>query len=781
MGENNRHLLGMRWALTLFSILVFCIPVDEGKAAGIAVPGDSRLGALYDSLSNPLPDEDKAADLSDILLIRGGQEILLSKGRLRLFKPVDGKIFGAVFVGEGQFTLFIPTRSEQEEFNRQTKFTLTEKRYQWNFSRAVFWFQDTLLAELGHGLTFTRIPITRDEEEIVKRSGSYATDKANENLVYDLLTELREENPQPLFVGHFFMPDKKEIFFKFNPRSNEEVSIYRPPYESISGSVWWLELVNSFHLLDEYSARGEYELSGEDKKRFDWEANTLSVGIEKNGDITGRAEVSFTELGSRKRIFRFNLDPKLHLDSVRLPSGEPLEFHRNDDSWEGIILLPESGGPHRQVLFSYHGEYLWLYQGNRRLSGMFYMPRSGSATGWYPSTTDLDRMIFDVTYTYPSDLTLVASGHPSSDTVRGATRTSRFSAEEPFLISSFTLGYFEHEQFQLSDTEAVVTVYDVGDDEMERIGKDCANSFRLFTYLFGPPPFKEIRVTGGPLTHGQAFEEFIHLPWFDEYIGDKNKSIAIGRAHEVAHMWWGHSVGWASYHDQWISEAFAEYSALLYAPFVLKKDEDFFKTLRDWKERINGARKYSLGSGAQLGSIWLGYRTSTSQTRGDYSLSTYRKGAWVLHMLRMMMLDLTTRNEDAFKAMMREFYVGNIGKDPTTGDFIRITTKYFGFDMTPFFDQWVYGTEIPTLRCSHTVTPSPDGKYALKITVDQEDVSNPFLLFLPFELRYRNGAVARARLKIDQQHQTFEYMLDGEPSDVKFNILESLLCPVEES
>ena len=35
-------------------------------------------------------------------------------------------------------------------------------------------------------------------------------------------------------------------------------------------------------------------------------------------------------------------------------------------------------------------------------------------------------------------------------------------------------------------------------------------------------------------------------------------------AHEVAHQWWGHVVGWASYRDQWISEGFATFSAGLY-------------------------------------------------------------------------------------------------------------------------------------------------------------------------------------------------------------------------
>ena len=36
-------------------------------------------------------------------------------------------------------------------------------------------------------------------------------------------------------------------------------------------------------------------------------------------------------------------------------------------------------------------------------------------------------------------------------------------------------------------------------------------------------------------------------------------------AHETAHQWWGQAVGWKNYHEQWISEGFAQYFAAMYA------------------------------------------------------------------------------------------------------------------------------------------------------------------------------------------------------------------------
>jgi hypothetical protein len=36
-------------------------------------------------------------------------------------------------------------------------------------------------------------------------------------------------------------------------------------------------------------------------------------------------------------------------------------------------------------------------------------------------------------------------------------------------------------------------------------------------------------------------------------------------AHELAHQWWGQAIGWKNYHEQWLSEGFAQYFAALYA------------------------------------------------------------------------------------------------------------------------------------------------------------------------------------------------------------------------
>ena len=59
------------------------------------------------------------------------------------------------------------------------------------------------------------------------------------------------------------------------------------------------------------------------------------------------------------------------------------------------------------------------------------------------------------------------------------------------------------------------------------------------------------------------------------------------RAHEMSHQWWGHLVGWKSYHDQWMSEGFAQFSGDLYVQ-LRENTGEFLKRIRlDKQELLN--------------------------------------------------------------------------------------------------------------------------------------------------------------------------------------------------
>src|SRR5258705_11755918 len=127
------------------------------------------------------------------------------------------------------------------------------------------------------------------------------------------------------------------------------------------------------------------------------------------------------------------------------------------------------------------------------------------------------------------------------------------------------------------------------------------------------------------------------------------------------------------------SQGFAEFAGMWYMQIILNDNDKYFKMLRESRDEIRRER-------AKAVPIGLGYRAMESW-RGNYALTTYQKGAWVLHMLRNMMLDSRTMSEDRFKAMMRNFYETYRGNRATTLDFQRVVEQHVGRPMDWFFDQ----------------------------------------------------------------------------------------------
>ncbi len=219
--------------------------------------------------------------------------------------------------------------------------------------------------------------------------------------------------------------------------------------------------------------------------------------------------------------------------------------------------------------------------------------------------------------------------------------------------------------------------------------------------------------------------------------------------HEVAHQWWGHTVGWNSYRDQWMSEGFAEFSASLYVQITWGQDE----YLQFWKEeRAQLTERSAQGfRSIDVGPLVLGTRLATARTGFQtYASLIYPKGAFVLHMLRMMLW--TPQEKDIqFSAIMRDFLETFRGKPATTEDFQHLVEKH----MTPsmdlarnhkmdwFFDEWVRGTELPAYAFTYSLGKTPEGKVVLSWTLQQSGVSGDFQMPVPIYLEMANKQFAK--------------------------------------
>ena len=230
-----------------------------------------------------------------------------------------------------------------------------------------------------------------------------------------------------------------------------------------------------------------------------------------------------------------------------------------------------------------------------------------------------------------------------------------------------------------------------------------ADIVRLYASLTGDVPYDAITIAmvedelpGG---HAPGYFAMINNPPPITAHNWRNDPAAFSGfpefflAHELAHQWFGQAVGWKNYHEQWLSEGFAQYFAALYAK-ERRGEEAFRDILRQF-------RRWAVDDSNQ-GPVYLGYRLG--HIKGEsrvFRALVYNKGAAVLHMLRRLIGD-----EHFFRGV-RRYYADNRFKKAGTDDLRKAMEAESGRNLERFFERWIYDSAIPRLRFS-SIQEGPD-------------------------------------------------------------------------
>lgn len=233
-------------------------------------------------------------------------------------------------------------------------------------------------------------------------------------------------------------------------------------------------------------------------------------------------------------------------------------------------------------------------------------------------------------------------------------------------------------------------------------------------------------------------------------------------------------MGWKTYHDVWLSEGFAQFSAGLYVQRV-KGEKKFLEFLDAERRAIldalpNGQRANDVGP------IWLGNRLS-SENAPTASRLVYTKGGYVLHMLRMLLRDFVRADDARFIRMMHDYVDTWRGKNASTADFKAIVDKHFGRDMGWFFQQYVYGTEVPDIQIRYSVAGTGT-EQALMIEISQKEVSPDFTTLLPVVVTTEKGSVT-GQLVVRGATAKAKIPLPAPLKTVEFNPLNAVLCELK--
>jgi len=799
----------------------------EAEVKVTAVKGN--IDPVYQSLRQLGRNEQDFAGpyavVNNLQLKRDAANFNLKSGELYFITPVEGKVTAAVFIGDGELSLMPPTAIEKHSL----KIFTGEEGITEQFTKLILRFTDQTFEQIKSSPNATMKTggpaasqargLFRDNQDLLRKR---LRDNRELRTLYDLYNPARDGFFAAFIDGKRF----NKLVFLLEPlgvpnATPEEVALFS--YGETDGGLW-----TAFHREEEYK-KGTAS-SSEDNRLIDITRHEIDAAI-KGTRLAATDRLTFRNLRAGTRIVPFDLYGQLRVSKVQDTEGNDLNFvqeDKNEDSDFGVIMpKPLEAGKTYQLSIQYDGTDTLRDSGG---GNFILMPNARST--WYPGNANVlfaeDRAIFDMTFRYPKSFTFVGTGAPTApDSREGDLAVAKWSSGNTELaVAGFNYGRFKKKVITDKDTGYDVEFYantEVPDEirmiqqqieqaeargqqTMTTLGSisttaiadsalaDAQNATRIYNAYFGKLPYKRIAMSQQPAGFfGQAWPTLVYMPYL-AYIDTTQRSQLLGARggtdtfwryvapHEVAHQWWGHIIGWDSYHDQWMSEGFAEFSASLYVQIIRgdQKFIDFWEDLRKLVIEASPATKdrkpYTIGPVTQ------GYRLNSGKTGGVARRLIYPKGAYILHMLRMMMIQPKGGGEARFQAMMKDFVQTHFNQDVSTEDFKAIVEKHMTPEMNIenngkmdwFFNEWVYGTQIPAYKFEYKV--SSDGMLNGKIT--QSGVSDDFAMLVPIYIDMGKGwaRLGSARMIGNTSVEIKNMKLPGVPKRMATCVMNDVLA-----
>lgn len=252
-----------------------------------------------------------------------------------------------------------------------------------------------------------------------------------------------------------------------------------------------------------------------------------------------------------------------------------------------------------------------------------------------------------------------------------------------------------------------------------------------FIELYGDYPFKNEKYGMTQVMYWGAIENQTNIILTDMEWG----SVSI---HELSHQWFGDMITCANWHHAWLNEGFATYSEKLYYAGVYNNYTTIMRS--------------SIPSAKSGGTVYLQDDTDPDNI---FKNIIYRKGAFVLHMLRGVMGDSLFFKAIKTYVSSPIFQYGYV----TTEDFRQVCEDVYGQDLHYFFEQWIYDEYYPFYKYNFT---SNGTNLTTKLTIHQvqSDLNGWRPVFkMPMQIKFQfaSGLDTLVRVMNDQRYQTYEY------------------------
>ncbi|MCK4656055.1 MAG: hypothetical protein KAT85_03465, partial [candidate division Zixibacteria bacterium] len=585
----------MRAFASVIAVLILTAGLANGRSP-------EWYEAKYDSIAKPDFDRCRKLKVSNLTFQCDRAKFVLDAGELYFFPPVDEQVYGCFFNGKARIILDPPTKVERFSVKKYLRTETIDHK----FLRFRMMASPDLLAKFFDTAAAEECKLPGKLRSFVKRSKS-ATRKEHLNLEASILMELAGQAGTFLWID--FDSKSRRYVFAYDNRETESTRLY--VRTAMFGGDFYEPVISAF-------PKEHYD-SGRSWKHRDPLRLVTPLKYDIDAEISERAH-----LACRVKLdFVSNMDSLLSLyaiifyktdiDSVIDGDGRNLYISKLKEEPGFSVFLddPLFRGDTTSLTFFYHSRDFI----SKTPTGDFFI---SSLVNWYPILEYLKPTLFDVSFTCPRQLAVLSVGDMVADSISGNLRFTRWVTDAPEMFTSFNYGLFDTLTMKEDDLPTVKIFRGkshkgsiFGPDMKKKVGEDIIGALQLFTHVYGDMPCDQLLVTEIPSRHGQGMPGLLHLA-SSTFQREEPVWDALFRAHEVAHQWWGHTVRWESYHDQWISEAMSDFSGAWYVQTKYEKDKRYFEVLDKWRSDVveKGTTGHRLrGSwtvGTEAGPIWLG-------------------------------------------------------------------------------------------------------------------------------------------------------------------------------
>ncbi|MFI1771380.1 M1 family metallopeptidase [Thalassobellus citreus] len=408
---------------------------------------------------------------------------------------------------------------------------------------------------------------------------------------------------------------------------------------------------------------------------------------------TAKADVSFGDLIQKEvsGIISYEFEILKDVDSVFIDAKNFVEIeYKLDAQFEGslyngkqlIIKHPFKANSKHKVDIVWETRpkkslYFidWDYEeGNKQI---WTQGQGKYTSNWLPNIDDMnDKIEFDLSIEFDKNYQVIANGKLTDKEINDSTTTWHYDMQNPMssYLVALAIGKYD-KKIKYSKSGIPLEMYYYPEDllKFEPTYRYTKQMFDFLEEEIGVPypwqnykqvPVKDFLYAGMENTSTTIFSDAFVV----DSIAFVDKNYVNVNAHELAHQWFGDLVTETSGTHHWLQEGFATYYALLAERDVFGEDYYYWRLYEYAQELLDQDK--------------AGGSTSLLNPKSS-STTFYKKGAWVLHMLREQVGD------KAFKVGVKNYLEKYQFENVETDDFISEVEKASGEDLSDFVEIWL--------------------------------------------------------------------------------------------